>query len=287
MENSTFLIKSTENSSFGTAFCIMKNQKGSYFITCTHVVEDCGVDNLEIEQQKATLVSIGSRDNIDLAVVFVEGLFDCKVLTLTDERIESDARFTIDGFKPFKKESYKLERLNGSIKKISKIYSDSRTIDTYELSIENNDSIEKGYSGSAIVSDGVVVAVATDRNSNGKQAYAIPIGYLKDIWSELPNGLFLPHTFPKVKKSNMLDVIQKYLLSTVIGAIVLGLLTSYLYDFLKIPSKSESEKAVKIEENNSTNSTIELHNNENNTTDNKKIKFKKNQTTDSTIKVYQ
>ena len=57
--------------------------------------------------------------------------------------------------------------------------------------IENEYTIEKGYSGSAIVSNGEVIAVATDRNSNGKQAYAIPITYLKEIWQTMPHTLFL------------------------------------------------------------------------------------------------
>ena len=190
MKNHTFLIKSTKNSSFGTAFCIKQDVKGSYFVTCTHVVEDCGVDTLEIEQYQAKVVAIGSKESIDLAVVFVEGLFDCSILKLSNESVEINQKFTIDGFKPHKKGSHKLEQLNGSIKKISQIYSNSKSIDTYELNIGDGDSIERGYSGSAIVCYGFVVAVATDRNTNGKQAYAVPIGYLGEIWKDIPNNLF-------------------------------------------------------------------------------------------------
>lgn len=190
MKNHTFLIKSTKNNSFGTAFCIKQDAKGSYFLTCTHVVEDCGVDNLIIDNHSAKIVAKGSREYIDLAIVFVEGLFNCSVLKLSNESVEINQKFTIDGFKPHKKGSYKLEQLNGSIKKISQIYSNSKSIDTYELNIGDGDSIERGYSGSAIVCDGFVVAVATDRNTNGKQAYAVPIGYLGEIWEDIPNNLF-------------------------------------------------------------------------------------------------
>ena len=81
--------------------------------------------------------------------------------------------------------------LQGSIANISQIHSSNRTIRTYELMIEKSYSIEKGYSGSAIVSNDQVIGVATDRNSNGKQAYAIPSGYLKEIWEDMPASLFV------------------------------------------------------------------------------------------------
>jgi len=191
MKKHTFLIKSTKNQSFGTAFCIKQNKNGSYFVTCSHVVEDCGEDNLIIDNYPAKLIAKGSREDIDLAVVFVEGLFDCSVLKLFNESVEIHQEFTIDGFEPYKKGSYKLEKLKGSIKKISQIYSNAKSIDTYELNIGDGDSIERGYSGSAIVCDGFVVAVATDRNTNGKQAYAVPIGYLGEIWEDMPDDIFV------------------------------------------------------------------------------------------------
>jgi len=80
------------------------------------------------------------------------------------------------------------ETLTGSIKKVSNIHTPNRSIKSYELSIGADDRIEKGYSGSAVVLEGSnrVIAIATDRNKNGKDAYAIPIAYLKEIWEEMP-----------------------------------------------------------------------------------------------------
>jgi len=230
---------------------------------------------------------MGSKADIDLAVVFVEGLFDCSILKLSNESVEINQEFTINGFKPHKKGSYKLERLNGSIKKISQIYSNSKTIDTYELNIGDGDSIERGYSGSAIVYNGFVVAVATDRNSNGKQAYAVPIGYLGEIWSEIDEKLFISHKFLKLKKFNIINKFQKYLLQTVAGVIILGVLTNFVYDILKPPSNETSKVATIIKENNSINSTIELHNEKSSSVSEKEIEFTKNRTKNSTIKVFQ
>ncbi len=192
MSDSTFLVKSTKNKSFGTAFSIDHDANGSFLLTCEHVVEACGKDDLEINGHKAEfIISTSTNELIDLAVVYVKGL-QTHPLKLSLSTLAENATFSIDGFKPHKQGEYKEECLEGSIKKISQIHSESQSIDSYELYIGEDDNIEKGYSGSAIVSkkSGQVVAVATDRVSTGKQAYAIPLKYLKEVWSELNPKLF-------------------------------------------------------------------------------------------------
>lgn len=49
-ENATFLIKSTENKSFGTGFCFDQNEDGSYILTCQHVVDACGKESLYVNE---------------------------------------------------------------------------------------------------------------------------------------------------------------------------------------------------------------------------------------------
>ena len=191
-ERSTFLIKSTKNKSFGTAFCIDQDSNGSFLLTCQHVIEACGEEDLEVNGKNAELqASTSTNELIDLAVVYVKDL-KAKSLNLSLATLAEDSEFIIDGFKPHKSGEYKQEILDGSIKKLSQIHSKSNHIDTYELSIGEDDNIEKGYSGSAIVSknSGQVVAVATDRTTTGKQAYAIPLKYLKEVWTELNPKLF-------------------------------------------------------------------------------------------------
>jgi len=193
MGESTFLIKSSKNKSFGTAFCIDKDSNGSFLLTCEHVVSACGADALEVNGLTAELqVSKVCNELIDLAVIYVKGL-EAKPLKLSLSTLSDDAPFVIDGFKPHKQGEYKQEQLEGHIKKLSQIHNNEwGKIDSYELSIGEEDSIEKGYSGSAIVSkySGQVVAVATDRTSTGKQAYAIPLKYLEEVWSKFNPKLF-------------------------------------------------------------------------------------------------
>jgi S1-C subfamily serine protease len=291
--NSTFLIKSSadNNRSFGTGFCIFKDDKGSFLLTAGHVVESCGRDELLVETKKAILLHISDEnDTIDLALIYVEGLTQSSTLKLSDEKAQEEDKFTIVGYRPHKSDHAK-EPLKGFIKKSYPLESKDYKRDMYTLTINDGDSIEQGYSGSAVVSEvtGLVVAVATDRKTNGKQAYATPAYYIKEIWKDMPDGLFVSYWFPKLKIFDVVvKIAQKYLLTTVVGVIVLGLVTNFIYDMLKSPSNNKPKEAITIiKENNSTNSTIELHNDGNSSTTQKKIDFSKNQTKNSTIKVFQ
>jgi len=188
---STFLIKSSKNRSFGTGFCIYKDSNGSYLLTAAHVVESCGIENLLIESFPAKLLHISQENNsLDLALVYVEGLLNTTTLKLCQEKAIVGETFDIVGYRPHKKDHAK-EPLKGYIKKAYTLESEEKR-DIYELRINDDDSIEQGYSGSAVVSTvtGLVIAIATDRKTNGKQAYATPAYYLKEIWQEMPKDFF-------------------------------------------------------------------------------------------------
>ncbi|CAA6816718.1 MAG: High-affnity carbon uptake protein Hat/HatR [uncultured Sulfurovum sp.] len=190
-DNSTFLIKSSKNRSFGTGFCIYKDEEGSYLLTAAHVVESCGVENLLIESLPAKLFHISQENgSLDLALVYVEGLLNTAILKLCQEKAIVGERFDIVGYRPHKKDHAK-EPLKGYIKKAYTLESEEKR-DIYELRINEDDSIEQGYSGSAVVSTvtGLVIAIATDRKTNGQQAYATPTYYLKEIWKEMPKDFF-------------------------------------------------------------------------------------------------
>jgi len=192
---SSYILKSSKNNSFGTAFYVEKDDIGSFLITCAHVIESCGEENLIIkngdETLSAKLIDIGSSDGIDLAVVYVEGLLinPIKLLFSTLEEKQGTV-FSLNGFKLHKNDTYIERVLNGNIVKISTLHPESQSIKTYELKIENDYFIEKGYSGSAIIIDEKIIGVATDRANKGKMAYAIPIRYLEKVWKDIPRDFF-------------------------------------------------------------------------------------------------
>jgi len=188
---STFLIKSSKNSSFGTGFVVYKSENISYLVTCAHVVGACDKDALMVDNKEATLVAIGAKEFIDLAVISVENL-ESVALKISDIDVYEQMPFNVKGFKKHINQNHKFELLDGTIKKHSQIATAQKNIDIYELSLCLDDNIEKGYSGSAIysVSSAYVFAVAISRYDK-THADAIPIKYLKEIWAEIPDGLFI------------------------------------------------------------------------------------------------
>ena len=52
MNQSTFLIQSSNNRSFGTGFVLRADEDGAYLVICTHVVEECEENFLEVEGKK-------------------------------------------------------------------------------------------------------------------------------------------------------------------------------------------------------------------------------------------
>ncbi|CAA6819517.1 MAG: Unknown protein [uncultured Sulfurovum sp.] len=189
--NSTFIIKSSENSSFGTGFVVYKDDNVSYIVTCAHVIDACKKDSLLVNGEVATLVAIGAKNEIDLAVIRVEKL-ESTALKLSAIPVYEKMPFAVQGFKKYINRNHKFELLEGTIKKSSQIKTDEATIDIHELSLCLDDSIEQGYSGSAIYSTSsrYVFAVAISRYDK-KHADAISIKYLRDIWEQMPPDLLI------------------------------------------------------------------------------------------------
>ena len=121
MEQSSFLIQSSQNKNFGTAFCVHVDAQGSFLLTCSHVVEACGEEYLEVNGHAAKLIAKGSTNSIDLAVVYVEGFLKVKRLELARVLKKVDDATLITGFMSIDMDDkYLCRELEASIKKISK-----------------------------------------------------------------------------------------------------------------------------------------------------------------------
>ena len=70
------------------------------------MVDECGVESLEVEGNIPKLLSQGSSGDIDLAIVYVKGLVNIDVLSLSYASKEAETPFSIEGFKPHKSDSY-------------------------------------------------------------------------------------------------------------------------------------------------------------------------------------
>lgn len=250
-KKSIFLIQSSTIKSIGTGFVVYADEQGAYLVTCMHVVEACDKNALEVHGQKAELIKQGLIEEIDLALLYVKGLEDTEALQLCSDAVSEDTLVEIEGFKRHKKNNIKLaklEKIDGVVKKVSQIYANHKQISTYELSIEKEDSIEQGYSGATVVLKGTntVIAVATDRERNGKNAYAIPISYLKEIWEEMPAFINCQDAMQEKSKEKkpFLKKLEDQALNTIAGVIVMAVITGFVYDALKpkesVPPESTS-----------------------------------------------
>src|SRR5215831_6237314 len=115
---SVVLIRSTDpyNLHFGTVFCIYQDRQGTYILTCRHVIDDIGGPNniyVQFTREKegegvqntsgasAQLKANGEADDIDLAVVYVEGLQDIPLLRLRVAEHEKHESFMVAGFSQY------------------------------------------------------------------------------------------------------------------------------------------------------------------------------------------
>jgi hypothetical protein len=177
---------------FGTGFLIHRDERGTYILTCAHVVMDVGgPDKVKARHNPASLVALGSENDIDLAVVRVEGLQDKPLLHLNPNGKTGD-KFTSIGFR-----ENDMQHVHVSLEGIlgKKVGIDAKEhneyLDAWSVEITDNDQLQPGNSGSPVVDQcsGKVIAVISHRGGKGETGFAISIKALKEIWHEMPSSL--------------------------------------------------------------------------------------------------
>jgi hypothetical protein len=191
MENSIVIITSSNpiESSFGTGFIIHRDQHGTYVLTCAHVVKDVGgPENVKARHISASLVALGSEDDIDLAVLCIDGLFDKPLLHLSSSGKTGDKFITI-GFRENKKQrvTASLEGILGKKAGIDSI-EHNEYLEAWNVGITDKDQLQRGNSGSPVIDkeSGKVIAVISHRGGQGETGFAIAVKALKQIWHKMP-----------------------------------------------------------------------------------------------------
>lgn len=195
---SVFLVHSSdaEGQDFGTAFIIHKSG-ATFFLTCAHVVTDVGIRKARIDGKPARLITKldPNHNTLDLAVLRVDDLFEQPALPLsvTDR---SEVRFEIPGCRRLDQRKRMISPIEAKLGKRTHVTDGPVRVPAREMIIEDEDVLERGYSGSPVIesSTGRVMGVMSARFGAGNKGIAISIRALSDIWPDMPARLREYHT---------------------------------------------------------------------------------------------
>lgn len=199
---SCLLIKSNlpNNTHFGTGFVIHHSENSSWIATCAHVINDVGgFSALDVNGSKATISSVVSKKDLDLAIIHTEKRLDIPVLKLGTYGLQGTP-FITAGFQIFGKH-YSIKQISGNLIQQNELISNSLTerIKVWSLSISGEENLQNGYSGAPVIEDenGFCVGIISYKQGDGKKGLAISIDELTKILPTIP--------FKLIEKPNRSD----------------------------------------------------------------------------------
>jgi nucleoside phosphorylase len=175
---------------FGTGFIFYRDTQASYVLTCAHIVDAIGEMTLLAGYIPTTLVTKGTDDNIDLAILRVEGLFDRPLLPLNSTNTPGQ-KCTLSGYQlASNSNGYLLHTLSGTIGSSAsmKTRSEHIPVKTWDINVADGYSLQSGMSGSPVIAEdsGQVIGVIYASQDNGKVGRATSIEMLVHIWDTMP-----------------------------------------------------------------------------------------------------
>jgi formylglycine-generating enzyme required for sulfatase activity len=191
------LIEHSDGREFGTGFAVYRDENASWLVTCAHVVDQPRQGaTLSVSGRQAELVANGREQGrvqkIDLAVLRVSGLHVDKVLPLAGLTAQP-SHCQIPGWFKHAEGSYRSTCLDASV---GDPFSwtepgSSLVAQAYELSIEQEGRLTKGFSGApAVCSEtGAVFAIIATKEEASRSGSAIGVAHLFDIWPDMPEEL--------------------------------------------------------------------------------------------------
>jgi hypothetical protein len=182
---------SGDGSSFGTGFVVERSAKHSFIVTCAHVVEDVQREGaIRASGLAAEVVAFGDPEDIDLAVLRVEGLDVPKVRMARGGHLGLEC--LIPGYASHYRQTRREELLQGKlINRIVLQRSGGPRVRGWRLGVGSDTPLAKGFSGSPVIplERDAAFAVATHRESAGAGGYAISLEHLAQCWTDIPRKL--------------------------------------------------------------------------------------------------
>lgn len=191
LEDSVVLITSSNpkyQDIIGTGFVIYREAGTTYLLTCAHVVEDVGgKDSVLIYGQPATVIASSDVNDFDLAVVQIkhEKLINRPVLKLQNYCQEGTSVKAAGYYLYSSEKKRSLQTIEGVLGK-QKYREDQDTGEraiAWEININNEGQLQKGYSGSPVVDrdSGLVIGVVTNMGTGGQIGEIISVEALEII----------------------------------------------------------------------------------------------------------
>lgn len=173
-----------KNRNFGSGFVVARKGQVSYVLTCAHVVEQIGREQLCAAGTDApvSVLHCGSGDGIDIAVLQVEGLQDKPLLNQFAQGQEQ-AEVQVAGYSLFDaRTGQHIKRtLNGQFGKRNSIGAQGWPLWDVAITDDSFSTLEGGYSGSPVCNaQGQVVAITSHRRS-GQHGHAFCISNLASL----------------------------------------------------------------------------------------------------------
>jgi len=171
---------------FGTAFVIYRTQTTTYLLTCKHVLDDVGVEGLQVGYQPASVVAVD--EHFDLALLRCEGQLDAPTLRLK-RLTDSQANLRGAGYSSLGKHSLAIQTYELVIQSRVELESKQRQCRSHGWRLQASAELVAGCSGApALDAQGFVVGIISHKLSN-EQAFAVSIEALLKIWPDAPTDL--------------------------------------------------------------------------------------------------
>ena len=187
---------SSSSSNFGTGFCVHRDERDTYVVTCAHVVENAYPTTQYQATVDGKLAIIEAYDRVaDIAVLRVESAKEYALLQFSDSATEGQ-KIQIVGMPPLTKYREKREflALDGVLaKKSGWSRAGEERIPTWYLKLDEPDfKLREGYSGSPVIDRATerVIGIVSLQVKDGYMGIAVAVSVLKQVWRNCP--LFLP-----------------------------------------------------------------------------------------------
>ena len=218
LKSSIALIEGTsiDSSDFGSGFLIYRDPKGkaTYWLTCAHVVKAIGdLQGIRVGALPATLVGpskkelFSLKDNFDLAVLRVVGLFHKEPVALISPRARKKRRFFTTGHSQnAKTKQLYLKKISGKLSiEQQNVVSSNDYAWVLDLEVDDKFSLKPGYSGSPVFipNSRKVIGVIEQSQLSGKQGQAISIDAAINIFRTVPE--LKPMLRSQVSQEGFLD----------------------------------------------------------------------------------